>query len=525
MRGLQVGRFERESSSAKPLELLTAEGLGIRWDVAAFGLERMEFTVACRNKWEFYERYNNHLGYRVACWSPWHHRPMSGYVAEVAEDGPNRVRYVVRGPGWRLYDELDTDVYPSATSLNTLIGTVLNDHVAVATKDTSHIASNITTTGGWQVQYPQGSYPGDIIKQMLDKSDSTGSVWDFWLLDEVFSGLQLGLWLPYYQKRQSGTINWRVRLADLRDVAFSRDINGLKTNVTVYYGTVSGTATGGSNTTLVQSTADFITSGVKPGDTVTNLTTSQRAGVTAVTATTLTLDGLPNATTGTATGGSTTTLVNTGANFVAEGVRVGDVLVNTTDNSTGTVTAVATTTLTIGGAMSGGASNANGENYKVQSIFKSGDGYAIELQTPLAANVQTSSATATYWDVQYAEFRRDLNSVQATQYAQFLSNGEAGQAQSFTIGAPRVRDGNGRWWPLWEMVAQGGGYLQVEDMYPEFASFSGLLNTTSTFFITSMDYDATSNSLRVTVDNPDRRLDARLRDLGVFRTAMVSRKG
>lgn len=60
---------------------------------------------------------------------------------------------------------------------------------------------------------------------------------------------------------------------------------------------------------------------------------------------------------GTATGGSGTTLEDTSANFTAAGVVVDDIVINETDGSTATVTAVADTTLTFSGSLSGGSDN------------------------------------------------------------------------------------------------------------------------------------------------------------------------
>lgn len=79
-------------------------------------------------------------------------------------------------------------------------------------------------------------------------------------------------------------------------------------------------------------------------------------------------------TTGTATGGSATTLVDTGTNFVALGVTAHqDRVRNLTDGSTALVTAVATTTLTATAGWSGGVAN----------TATSGDLYLVE--TPITA--------------------------------------------------------------------------------------------------------------------------------------------
>jgi hypothetical protein len=61
-------------------------------------------------------------------------------------------------------------------------------------------------------------------------------------------------------------------------------------------------------------------------------------------------------TSGTATGGSATTLVNSGATFISSGVNVGDIIYNTTAGTAALVTGVnsQTTLLTSGGAFAAG---------------------------------------------------------------------------------------------------------------------------------------------------------------------------
>lgn len=71
--------------------------------------------------------------------------------------------------------------------------------------------------------------------------------------------------------------------------------------------------------------------------------------------------------TGNATGGSGTTLVDTGKNFATLGVAAGDVIINTTDGCRGVVTSVVTSTITCSAGFTEGKDN----------NFVSGDGYRV----------------------------------------------------------------------------------------------------------------------------------------------------
>ena len=81
---------------------------------------------------------------------------------------------------------------------------------------------------------------------------------------------------------------------------------------------------------------------------------------------------------GTSTGGSTTSLVDTGKDFTAgaTAVVVGDIVLLDNLSSFGVVTAVAATTLTIGGAFCGGASGAS-TAYRVVDVSAGGTGAQV----------------------------------------------------------------------------------------------------------------------------------------------------
>jgi hypothetical protein len=81
---------------------------------------------------------------------------------------------------------------------------------------------------------------------------------------------------------------------------------------------------------------------------------------------------------GTATGGTATTLIDTGANFTGDGVDVGDVVINDTNGEWGTVNVVTATTLThtpmTNASSVSPASNPNesGDSYRIGSSASTG---------------------------------------------------------------------------------------------------------------------------------------------------------
>lgn len=439
---LHAARFSNSLSSPSLLENIESPAdIGARWDIYRGGLERFEVTVKCRDRYEVYERRGNHLGQRMALYDDRVNGCISGFIYEIIPIGDYAVTYVVLGPNRRANSRLVTAIYSNTAQVDNTIKSILTNYVEVADSNQNYIASNTTTLGGWQTRLPQGTHALDAIRELVDKSDSGSNVYDFWFKDQPLQGTTLGLWLPYYEARSNAaSVDFRVKLADLRGGAYpSSDIYDLATDVSVYYGTLSFTANGGSDTTATRASGSFVTDGYKPGDRFTNITDGSRATITAVAATTLTLDGL-----------------------------------------------------------SGGSGN----------TVTSGDVCAVQLEKLKSS--ATNSGTPEYWQVDTAVSELGMDATQAAQYgAALLQLGGGNKLNSFAIGVRTIENGLGANVPIWEPLFNGGGYIQITDLFPSATLFDSSSDD-QTFFITALDYKQEDNLLRVTVDAPDARLDARL---------------
>lgn len=595
-----------------------AASIGLRWNIERYGLQRLEFVVSCKSNIDLYDRLNNHLGHRIGVVDSTINRVITGFATSVEPVGSNRVKYVAKGPYiWLYRDLVDSTIYATTSQISASIQTLLTNNCEATGSNYDNIASNTTQLGGYQNRLPEGNYPGDIIKAWLNKSDSSSNIYDFWLVDSPLDGLSVQEWIPHYAARSStAAIDWQVDINELSRLTQSRDINDLRTDVNVYYGTItgtqqqvpttqgnspSGTHDGANNSAdLIDSTTDFVQFGVQVGDRVVNTTDNCSGYVSSISTTTNPNDTLSfssglsggsdddfdtgdgysvktrsrrgqhdgannlsyasdasydysalgvypgdlieNITDDSSgiverlsTNGASVYLqeplsegtdndfdtndyfvirlnqrvIDTTINFLEEGVKPGDRVTNIDDGSRGVVTAVFPTTLTLD-RLSGGTDNR----------WTDGDEYSIEMQDP--QKVSTATTTADYWSVDYATFERDMTETQADQYRDALLNTDPTQRQSFIITSPTIRDGNGGRWPLWEVIAQGGGYIRINDLYPAAALFTTSTNNITTFFITALDYNYANNTLRVQVDNPDERLDARLRRAQILQSEMIN---
>jgi hypothetical protein len=525
MTKLLAARFKNNDTLAQPLEQFkSVESAGIRWQLDKFGMTRMEVIVNRTDAFSAFDSYANHQGQRLALYSDWVSLPISGWITECVWLSANQIKYIVKGPSVRMMEKLVRRFYDSSTTLTDVIENVLDSYVTIDDGTTDEIEANATTTNGWNPDQPEGEYPINIIRDILKLSNSNFDIIDFWFTDNPMLAGSLQQYKPHYQARDTAVLNpdWVLNRRDIDKLNLSRGITNVATVSRVWYGLVAGTFTAVAATVLTDAGATFITDGVSPGDKITNINTGGVTNiVNVVSQTQLNFDGWKAKTTGTADGGSTTTLTDATVDFIDLGVLVGDVLTNINDFSTGTITSVATNTLTIAGAMSGGKTNEDGERYEVSAVALTGDDYSIKTTNPNRfEEVQIEPNTEAFWPSEVAEFINNSNSTQAAQIAELGLSNEAEQEQSFTVRSDFIRDGNGSEWPLWQPIVNGGGTVQIVDLFPE---ATASLNQETVFKITAMDYDHKSRQLRFTVDNVDAKLDAKLERRGILSSTTIQR--
>lgn len=125
------------------------------------------------------------------------------------------------------------------------------------------------------------------------------------------------------------------------------------------------------------------------------------------------------------------------------------------------------------------------------------------------ATAGSTSTKADLWTVEKAPRQARQALTQANQHEDKVLAifEDPVQQQDFTIGAGTIRDIAGAKWPLWELVKRGPGLIRINDLYPTIDLIDSSQDGLRVFFITALDYDYSSNTLRVVPDNPDSRLD------------------
>ncbi|MCP5016116.1 MAG: hypothetical protein GY938_12725 [Ketobacter sp.] len=434
---------------------------GIRWAINRHGVERIEVIARARNHYDQYRRMTLHFGKRLVLYGRESYRPISGWIVDVQPIGEKQVRYVAKGAGWRLDDEYGPTVtsYTETTTTGAMLENFLTDDVRILDGDMSEVDDPGTALGGWSHTAKQGTRAGDFVKFAINASDSSGNIWDFYMQDNPFSGTAVNFFKPFFKNRALRTTpDWIVKRKDLTSLTMNLSIYDARSRNIVFYGLHQSTCTAG---------------------------------------------------------GSATVLNDTGASFLDGSFTVGDTITNITDESTGRIRDIVSGTQINSSTLSGGTLN----------TFTTGHKYSIErkavwnLQSAQRA-ISLSSSFPILRTI--SEHHTDMSSTQATQRALAMREqfSYPVQAASFSIGAAKIRDSAGGLHPLWRVIENGGGVIEISDLFPNTGTGTDSLTR---FFITALDYDGTSKQLRVAVDVPDRRLDVALADAGIIRGETVQR--
>lgn len=432
-----------------------------RWSLEKFGVERLDADVYFNSRAEARIGFESDEGKRMVVYDERVNKCVSALVTNIKKVDETTYHYLADGAVERMGTDPDNSVYPIANTLTATIKTILTDHVDVSSSDQSHIDTNSRTLDGWNPKYPEGSYPDDEIKELLEMRSSGGAPWYFYLKDPwIGRDGTIGKWVPYYFEREAvPSVKWQVWTDQLSGDGLASSINGIISDATVYYNLVTGTATSThtSGTRLTDTGTDFVALGVVPGDKVTNITDESRS-----------------------------------------------VVVDVGDNNDNTITFA---------AMSGGT---NG-------YFSSGDTWAIELQNPLSSN--SATGTAVHWPRTVTSSARGQGANAAQDVADGLISLEAENSQYISIGSPFVQDNLEGRWPVHEVFFYGSAWVRLNDYHERLGALSSPSQSyLDVYFIYAMDWDNDSGTVKLQLESATKRWDVILSNRGFTPRSAVNTK-
>jgi hypothetical protein len=294
---LFVSRYDDvDYTGNAPVESIhSVQDIGLRWSIAG-GLQRLEVTMRAHSDFDAWDRYQNHLGHRIAVYDGLLDRYIAGTVYEIVPDG-RLVTYICAGPWKRVNDDIYSVSQMSDLTLPTddtdvVVKDILDDVVTVSNSDQSNIDSTGEDIGAWTANRRGiGVFAGEAIEELTAIGTSGNAPLDFYFVDAPFSGVQLQKPLPYLKARSTtASPDWQFERADLASggLSLSRNVWNLARDQRIGYGRVTGTDDGtGSRANLEDSGADFLDGRFSVGMRVVNVTQN----------TTYRIDGINNPTT------------------------------------------------------------------------------------------------------------------------------------------------------------------------------------------------------------------------------------
>lgn len=431
--------------------------VGMRWNIEG-GLQRLEVTVPAHSRTDAYNRYAGgttgigHLGWRMVVYDSLLDRYISGTVYEITPDTDFRtVKYTCAG-AWKraAADVYKLSDFPGTGNTDAIIKDILTDSVTFANSDQSNIDPTSLSVGGWNPleQRRNDPRPTEAIAQLAAMGDSSGNQYDFYFVDGTFRGSTI-LSKPYAYFKQRDATNGSTWTFSKEDISqFSLARNIWDLRRDVHI--AHGRITGTDNG-----------------------------------------------------GAARSNLVDTTANFLNGEVSVGDRVVNITTGLSYTVdTLTSATQLDM--------------NTEAGTEWSNGDKYSIQSKEMVWTNTGTSTETD-LWTVQFQEARPEMDATQAQKYgdAVLAQYEKPVQQQAFTLGSDTIRSwADGALAPLWRPLFMDSFYFQITDLYPypDLASFGNADNRRTTFLASAMDYEYSTNKLRI-VPTEDARLDVLLQQI------------
>jgi hypothetical protein len=180
---------------------------------------------------------------------------------------------------------------------------------------------------------------------------------------------------------------------------------------------------------------------------------------------------------------------------------------------------------TINGAPTGGGPYTVNIDNALTHAAASGN--QVKRTDPVKTSDESDATSVSrYWGRGYGEIKRDFDQTQAEQWrgALLAEYKDPTQESSFTIGPGVVRNAYGAKYPIWRMLERPS-YLRVNAGLFDTQVFGASRNRETVFFVTALDYDHSSRTMRVVPDakSGDRRLDVILQRLGAQTGQIVTR--
>jgi len=258
-------------------------------------LEKMSFWVKAKHKPDALERKDRDFGTRMVVQDN-DRVVLHGYVYAVDVDGLH-VRYECVGPWRRHANQFYVGPIDPADDIATVLQDVLSTNVPAVYVNALNFDANATAAKDLfrqEIEAGLGVLPVDAVKAILSMRGPSETnafpLYDYYCLPrDLVNGLpQLDTAVYAVRDKERTYADWYIRRRDLlpEDAGEHSHIYEYQSTVTIAYGKVQGTATGGGANQLIDTSKNFLEEGVQVQDMATNLTTDSSAWVAGISTTT-----------------------------------------------------------------------------------------------------------------------------------------------------------------------------------------------------------------------------------------------
>ena len=486
--------------------------VGISWELPG-GVRSMTATIKL-DRWAAFGKYREYALQRLVLQDGYCDKPVATGDITKLTYGYGKLTIEARGPWWRLYDGLENTIATTADTTDDVIKRALTAHAATTVSaDQTHIAA---TTANCYMTLPSGNTTATTAGKLVD----AGATF-------ITSGVVVG---DIAFDNTGGSFCTIMAIDDENTLGVTNDIFVNGDAYVIRRPVISGHTTDTLANYIVDQEGPFLKAQIAIGTTVCNLTDTTKT-TTAAAAAWRTIQLTDDI----FTKDEQYVIVRASPLWVPpyEGIPVADVVSEMVGYGDGTGAPVyfwlqetafdvyrrpipCLPYLELYSATADADWQVWRRDLQRAEIGRDFANLATSVTALWTAGQQSvaqTNNTSTYWTRQRVVSGRGAVLSMANEKASVYvnTNSDGILRRAWVITAPRIMDGSGFRWPLWRVIAHGGGYLRCNDAFPD-AGTAGY-DREKQGRITTMDYSYRNNQLRVTLDD-DTRADRRFRDLG-----------
>jgi hypothetical protein len=257
---------------------------GANWRLFDHGIHDFSYIARAGSRMEALQWHHTHPGRLTAVTADTTPRAIVGRIMTAETAGRYHVIYRCKGiAAAHLEDQPIETIYAYADTRIAALKDALTNYTTAVSSNHALIIGPYGAIGGEQIDPLEATTVKEFIRDLLDGGATPGGEsYIFYLNNPIQRGPALEYPIPICKAFITSNADtlWTIRDRDLVNPSAARSVKDLVSKANVYYGTITGTHTGGNGSgSLQDNTKNFRTLGVQPGDRIVNITDGSTARV------------------------------------------------------------------------------------------------------------------------------------------------------------------------------------------------------------------------------------------------------